>query len=178
MFKKVFVIVFAVLWHGSAFAAHPLITDDTGTQGKGKFQLEVNGEYGNEKYGIDGKKKTSKMATTLTYGASENMDIILGIPYQYIRTKTPATDTEPESTKAEDGISDISIESKWRFFEKDGLRLALKPGITLSTGDRKRGLGTGRTAYSLFLLQQRRQSRGHFISTWDTREMKTETTRG
>ena len=144
------------MWYGSAFAAHPLITDDIGTQGKGKSQLEVNGEYGNEKYGIDGEKKTSKMATTLTYGASENMDIILGIPYQYIRTKTPATDTEPESTKAEDGISDISIESKWRFFEKNGLSLALKPGITLPTGNRKRGLGTGRTAYSLFLLQQRK----------------------
>ena len=152
MFKKIFTAVIVILWCEVAFAAHPLITDDTGTQGKGKYQLEVNGEYGNEKYGIDGEKKTSKMATTLTYGASENMDIILGIPYQYIRTKTPATDTEPESTKAEDGISDISIESKWRFFEKDGLSLALKPGITLPTGNRKRGLGTGRTAYSLFFI--------------------------
>ena len=152
MLKKVFVIVFAVLWYGSAFAAHPLITDDAGTQGKEKYQLEVNGEYGNEKYGVDGEKNTTKMATTLTYGASENMDIILGIPYQYIRTKTPATDMETASTKAEDGISDISIESKWKFFEKDGLSLALKPGITLPAGDRKRGLGTGRTAYSLFFI--------------------------
>ncbi|MDY0188586.1 MAG: hypothetical protein RBR16_11745, partial [Syntrophus sp. (in: bacteria)] len=33
----------------TAFAAIPLITDDTGTQGKGKFQLEVLGEYGYEK---------------------------------------------------------------------------------------------------------------------------------
>ncbi|MBI1810973.1 MAG: transporter [Nitrospirae bacterium] len=152
MFKKIFIVVIAVLWYGSAFAAHPLITDDTGTQGKGKYQLEVNGEYGNEKYGVDGEKNTTKMATTLTYGASENADIILGIPYQYIRTKTSATDTESESTKAEDGISDISIESKWRFFEKNGLSLALKPGITLPTGNRKRGLGTGRAAYSLFFI--------------------------
>lgn len=152
MFKRILAIVIVLLWSGLAFAAHPLISDDTGTQGKGKFQLEVNGEYGNEKYGIDGEKNTTKMATTLTYGASENMDIILGIPYQYIRTKTLATDTEPESTKAEDGISDISIESKWKFFEKEGLSLALKPGITLPAGDRKRGLGTGRTSYSLFFI--------------------------
>lgn len=34
---------------GAAFAAHPLITDDTGTQGKGKFQLEVNGAAWNER---------------------------------------------------------------------------------------------------------------------------------
>src|SRR4030065_658913 len=28
-----------------AFAAHPLITDDAGTMGAGKGQLEMNGEY-------------------------------------------------------------------------------------------------------------------------------------
>lgn len=152
MFKKIFTAVIVILWCEVAFAAHPLITDDTGTQGKGKYQFEVNGEYGSEKYGIDGKKNTIKMATALTYGASENMDIILGIPYQYIRAMTHATDAEPESKKAEDGTSDISIESKWKFFEKDGLSLALKPGLTLPTGERKRGLGTGRTAYSLFFI--------------------------
>lgn len=30
---------------GTAFAAHPLITDDTATQGKGKFRIEVNSEF-------------------------------------------------------------------------------------------------------------------------------------
>jgi hypothetical protein len=29
----------------ASWAAHPLITDDAGTQGKGKFQLELNGQY-------------------------------------------------------------------------------------------------------------------------------------
>jgi len=29
---------------GTAFAAHLLVSDDTGTQGKGKFQIEVNRE--------------------------------------------------------------------------------------------------------------------------------------
>jgi hypothetical protein len=39
-------IVCAVLFvPGVSLAAHPLITDDAGTQGKGKFQLEVNGQY-------------------------------------------------------------------------------------------------------------------------------------
>ena len=31
---------------GSAFAAHPLISDDPGVQAKGRFQLECNSEYG------------------------------------------------------------------------------------------------------------------------------------
>lgn len=41
MFKKIFTIALIVLWHGLAFAANPLITDDTGAQGKGKSQNEV-----------------------------------------------------------------------------------------------------------------------------------------
>jgi len=43
MFKKILTgLAITLLTAGVAFGAHPLITDDTGTQGKGKFQLEVN----------------------------------------------------------------------------------------------------------------------------------------
>ena len=48
MFKRIGAMTVVFLWSGTVFAAHPLITDDTGTQGKGKFQLEVNGEYAHE----------------------------------------------------------------------------------------------------------------------------------
>ncbi len=53
-----------------SFASHPLITDDTGTQGKGKFQLEVNGGYGQgEEDGVT--TKTTQILTMLTYGLSD-----------------------------------------------------------------------------------------------------------
>jgi hypothetical protein len=43
-----FAVVFSafILIAVPAFAAYPLITDDPDTQGKGKFQLEVNAETG------------------------------------------------------------------------------------------------------------------------------------
>ncbi|MEW6116566.1 MAG: transporter, partial [Nitrospirota bacterium] len=66
--------------------------------------------------------------------------------YQWIRTK------EDGVTTSVDGISDISLEVKWRFYEKDGLGFALKPGITLPTGDDEDGLGTGRATSSLFFI--------------------------
>lgn len=152
MLKKIIATVFVVLWHRLAFAAHPLITDDTGTQGKGNIQVEVNGEYGNETYGVDGEENLTGVATTISYGVKDNIDMILGIPYQYIRTKTAFTEDTYADTTTEDGISDISIELKWRLFEQDGIRLALKPGITFPTGSHKRGLGSGRAGYSLNLL--------------------------
>lgn len=135
----------ACLTSVQAFAIHPLITDDTGTQGKGKFQLEVNGEFANENE--DGAKaNTTKISTTLSYGIVDDIDFMLGVPYQFIRIKAEG------ATTAENGISDISLELKWRFFEKGGLSLALKPGMSFPAGDEKRGLGSGKTAYSIFFI--------------------------
>lgn len=129
----------------ASYAAHPLITDDTGTQGKGKFQIEFNGEYGHDKE--DGvTTKTTQAATTLSYGVTDPVDIVFVIPYHHIRTK------DSESATKGDGISDISIELKWRFYEKEGLSFALKPGFTLPTGDDEKGLGSGKATYQLFFI--------------------------
>ncbi len=145
-FHFIFIFHFFCLLPAISFAYHPLITDDTGTQGKGRFQLEVNGEYGHDRE--DGvTTNTTQIATALTYGWLDNVDIALGIPYQYIRTK------DPETATRHDGMSDLSIDLKWRFYEKEGLSLALKPGITLPTGNHERDLGSGRMTYGcLFIL--------------------------
>jgi hypothetical protein len=41
---------------------------------------------------------------------------------------------------------------KWRFYEKDGLSFALKPGLTFPTGEDEKGLGSGKVTYRLFLI--------------------------
>ncbi len=131
-------------------AAHPLITDDTGTQGKGRFQLEINSEFTYDKKTADGvttKETGGELATILSYGIIDNVDIILDLPYQWTETKE-----DGEVTSDVDGISDMSLEVKWRFYEHEGLSLALKPGITFPTGDRGKGLGTGKATYGLFFI--------------------------
>jgi hypothetical protein len=52
----------------------------------------------------------------------------------------------------EQGISDTTLEVKWRFFEKEGLGFALKPGISIPTGDENKGLGAGKTGYHIVLI--------------------------
>ncbi len=126
-------------------AAIPLITDDTGTQGRGKFQVELFGEYGRD----ESERITvssSNLAATLTYGITDPLDVALGIPYQYSRTK------DPESTVKGDGLADLAVEVKWRFYDAEGLSFALKPGLTIPAGDAQKGLGTGRTTYYLSLI--------------------------
>ena len=142
--------VITVFMTGTSFAAHPLITDDTGTQGKGKFQLEVNSEFTYDKETEDGvttKETGGEVATILSYGLIDNVDIVLGVPYQWKKDKE-----DSEVTSKEDGISDMSLELKWRFYEKDRLTFALKPGITLPTGDENKGLGNGRASYGLVFI--------------------------
>jgi hypothetical protein len=139
-----------ILWAGTAFSAHPLITDDTGTQGRGKLQIEINSEYSFNKEkeeGITSRKKAYELSSTLSYGLTDKIDIVAGIPYQWIRVKE-----DGNVAVDEDGLGDISLEAKWRFFEKDDLSLGLKPGVTLPSGDDKKGLGTGRVNYSLFFI--------------------------
>ena len=130
---------------GNVFAAIPLVTDDTGTQGRGKFQLELFGEYSDDTQ--DGVKTNSTdLSATLTYGIIDTVDLILTVPYSFWKER------EGSSTEREDGFSDIAMEVKWRFFEKNGFSFALKPGFTLPTGDEDKGLGSGRGAYYMYFI--------------------------
>jgi hypothetical protein len=134
----------------ASWAAHPLITDDAGTQGKGKFQLELNGQYDSDKESVDGvyvKATEVQVATTLSYGIVENVDLVLSLPYQWGKSEE-----DDVTAYDEKGVADMVFEAKWRCFEKDGFSLALKPGISIPTGNDEKGLGTGRYGYHLFLI--------------------------
>jgi hypothetical protein len=132
---------------GEAFAAHPQITDDTGTQGKGNTQLEVVGEYGMDKEeGITEKSFEVPTAPFLSYGLTDAMDIVLSIPYASVSVEDTGTTTSAR------GATDLSVELKVRFYEKNGLSLAVKPGVILPTGDEERGIGNGKTSYSAFFI--------------------------
>ncbi len=153
----IFIMFFSAV---TSFAAHPLVTDDTGTQGKGTFQLEVNSEFTYEKerqYNTDEAKWETKketggeLATILSYGITDNTDIVLGLPYQWKKTRIDDVVTT-DKTEQGDGISDMSLEVKWRFYEKDGLSFAFKPGITLPSGDENKGLGNGKLSYGLMFI--------------------------
>lgn len=138
------------LFSTSVFAAHPLITDDTGTQGKGRFQLEVNSEVNYDKEseaGVKTKTTGGEVATILSFGIIDKVDIVLGIPFQWFKEKENG-----EILSRESGISDISLQLKWRFYERDGWSFALKPGATFPTGNAKKDLGTGRVTYSIFFI--------------------------
>jgi hypothetical protein len=125
----------------SVYAAHPLITEDTGTQGKGRWQLEVNTEQSRE--ASEGTTvRAYQPAATLSYGAADNVD--LQITGAYLRQKSDGLVVS--------GKLDTALDLKWRFLERGPLSLALKPGITLPTGRDDQGFGTGYANWGSLLI--------------------------
>src|SRR5262245_53647032 len=127
----------------SAWAAHPFITDDTGTQGAGNWQLELQGQENRHSHTandgtgpVNQERRPRAFTTVLTYGLLDNLDIALGL--NYLRTRVTENGIVVDDAS---GMSDSSLEMKWRFYEKDDFSLALKPALSLPTGDENRGLG-------------------------------------
>jgi long-subunit fatty acid transport protein len=137
-----------------ARAAHPFITDDTGTQGKGNWQLELQGDFFRSDRTadpgtgpIEQKAKLNAFTSVLSYGILESLDVQLGLIHLNFRATENGVVTEDTS-----GMADSTLELKWRFYENDDFSLALKPGLTLPTGNEDKGLGTGKTSWGVALL--------------------------
>lgn len=143
-------VVFAVLTGAeAALAAHPVLTDDTGTQGKGKLQLEATGTWITDQEHVGGagvRAIGSLAALVFSAGLSETLDLVVGVPYVWTETKEAGQSTKDQ------GIADTVIEAKLRFYEKGLFSMAIKPGILLPTGEAEQGRGIGHVNYTAFLI--------------------------
>jgi hypothetical protein len=134
----------------AASAAHPLATDDAGTLGRGVRQAELTAGLGRDTEGRGAERvsdDTGEGGLAVGYGVLESLDVVLGLTTSWSRVQQqdgPSSDTK--------GIGDLAVDLKWRALERGGFALALKPGITLPTGDADRGLGTGRPCYGFTLV--------------------------
>ena len=134
---------------GIAAATIPLVTDDTDTQGRGDFQVELPAVYSHEDERSTRENNVAAGAI-LTYGIAENVDLYISGAYLWQRTREDGTGSKAS------GISDTVMGVKWRFYEKDGLSFAVNPTLLLPSGDEEKGLGTGRVGYGLSVITTRR----------------------
>lgn len=128
-----------------ARAAHPLITEDTATQGAGHLQLELTNEHTTTRAaGV--RRYTVLTSTILGYGVTDTTDVLVSLPY--LRLGASAADGTP----GVNGWADAGLDLKWRFYQSGPLSLAVKPGLTFPTGDDTRGLGVGERSWSAYLV--------------------------
>jgi outer membrane putative beta-barrel porin/alpha-amylase len=135
----------SALSSGLSYSAHPLVTEDTGTQGRGKFQLELQFERARD-HEVDTTELSSNFATVLSYGFHPAADVIVTLPYE-----RASTTVDGDTSKVR-GRGDAAVDIKWRFYEHDNVSLAFKSGVALPTGDETRGLGTGKSNVSALLI--------------------------
>ena len=139
----------AILLAWDAYGAHPLNTEDTGTQGRGRWQLELNGERNRDE--VDGETLRGGQANAvLSYGIAETADLQVGVSWL--------------DNGVDKGAGDSLAAVKWRFWEKEPWSLGLRAGVTFPTGDENRGLGTGRTTWAALLIGQYEGERWIFLS--------------
>jgi hypothetical protein len=134
-----------------AWAGHPFITDDAGTQGIGNWQLELMGQQNRHEAlastsggSVQQRSRGELFNPVLTYGLSDNVDVALGL--NYIRNRITENGLVVDEVR---GTADSTVEVQWKFFDVGGWSLAVKPGISLPNGDETRGLGFGRTSWGI-----------------------------
>lgn len=138
------------------FAARPFDTDDADTIGRGVFQIETGAQIHHNKEienGIETKERVSELSVGIGYGIFANLDLVLEVPYLYRKIKEDGITVYDEK-----GISDVSIEAKWKLYQAEGVSFSVKPGLTIPSGDYEKGLGTGKATWGLNLILSRQIS--------------------
>lgn len=127
----------------SAHAAHPLLSDDTGTQGQGNWQLELNTDHTRTREGGESVWQRA-VGSMLTRGVTDNLDLAVSQPW--MQTSGPGQDRER-------GVGDTTVQAKWRLYDDgQGWSLGVRPSFTLPTGSESKGLGNGRPTAAVALL--------------------------
>ena len=121
-----------------SWSAHPLISEDTGTQGSGGNQIELNPDWAR-----DADSATRFVNFTYTRGITEKLDLFANVPRTW---------SAPNGESR--GFNDGTLGAKWRFFERDRFSLGVKPEWITPSADEQRGLGNGKSGYAITLMVQ------------------------
>jgi hypothetical protein len=125
-----------------AMAAHPLVTDDTGTQGAGNNQLEMNSDHVIFRDG-----STLNIGdVTYTRGVTDTLDLFAD---------------QPMAVSAPRGLGDTSLGLKWRFFESGSTSVAVKTSLSMANANDEKGFGNGRNNLSTLLILSQN------LGSWD-----------
>jgi predicted porin len=155
-----FMLVLGALLASTAQAGL-LATDGAGTVEAQQIEIELNGAYTIDKAknaGMTAKCHSTDGDISVTTGVVKDLDISVALPYTFAAR-------EKENgllTGKYEGLNDLTLELKYQFFEHEALKLALKPGVILSTGKNSEGLSDGRTGFTTALILTREFAEGKF----------------
>jgi hypothetical protein len=122
----------------SAFAGHPMLSEDTGTQGKNNWELELG--YAWIRSGAD---RSFLFQPQLSYGASPTLDLIVQPSW---------TTVEGTAGSGVRGLGDTNLEAKWRFYGAAPWSIGVRAGLGLPTAQHGLGLPGGNVSPHAILV--------------------------
>jgi hypothetical protein len=137
--RKVAFAVALAFRASSVLAAHPLLTEDTGTQGAGRYELEIGLAQAR-----DGGVKALELGPQLSYGVRDNLDLIARPTWLYVRGAGEGGTTQ--------GFGDTGLDFKWRYPSPGPLTFGVRAGVDLPTGNEDKGLGNGKVSPHAILI--------------------------
>ena len=115
---------------GATHAAHPLFTEDPGTQGAGRLELELGLAGGDAT--PPGAGRQALFSPQLSLGVTPTLDLIAqGLWQRQTESGAPTLV----------GNGGLLADVKWRFFQGEAWTFAVRGGLDLPTGDPQAGLG-------------------------------------
>jgi hypothetical protein len=136
--RRCALLIVALASTHAANAAHPFISEDPGTLGTGRFELELGLAYRRGDPSIPGRELAFN--PQLSIGVADNVDVIAQAAFlkQWV-TQGPTVA----------GMGDTLLDVKWRFYESDRLAFATRAGLDLPTGssDVDSPLGAGQLGF-------------------------------
>jgi hypothetical protein len=112
-----------------ALAGHPMLTEDTGTQGVGNAELELGYSWASGE-----GDRTFLFQPQLSYGVAPTVDII--VQPSWLSDREPAQSTDR-------GFGDTAVDAKWRFYGSAPLSLGIRAGFLLPTSESDLGIPHG-----------------------------------
>lgn len=131
-----------------------LNTQDADPLGAGAWQLQFNFGYSRSTRRWDSSGKAERRGRAyewsnqevLTYGVSDDLDLGIGVGYAGL-------DDDDTGLRSAQGLSDVAVSGKWRFFDTKGAGIAFAyvPTLTIPTGKTAAAdrLGTSQEYWSL-----------------------------
>jgi hypothetical protein len=127
----------------AAHAGHPLVTEDTGTQGENRWQWEVNTDHTRMRDAAL-TRWDRQFNGTITRGVADQLDLAVNLPW--LRHHVAGDGVQG-------GVGDLAVQAKWRFHDNGaGWSMGLRPAMTLPTGSHSKGLGNGRATAAVVLI--------------------------
>jgi len=115
-----------VLATSAAYAGHPMLSEDTGTQGRGNTELELG-------YAWSHQDRTAifLFQPQVSYGTSSTLDLIVQPSWTSVDQPGAARDR---------GLGDTNLDFKWRFYGAAPWSLGVRAGLEIPTAHGDPGL--------------------------------------